>query len=55
MGVKEVRNVLGYSNIQLKNKINKLKMKYDKLTGDEQQELEVLKKEAWKRGMDEII
>ena len=55
MSVKEINDVASYNNIQLRNKINKMQMKFEKLSEDEKKTLEVLKKEAWRRGMDDVF
>ena len=55
MGVKEANEISSYSNLQLRNKINRMLQKIDRLTEEEKAFLEQLKKEAWKRGMDDII
>ena len=55
MGVKEANDISSYNNIQLRNKINRMLQKIDKLTEEEKVFLEQLKKEAWRRGMDDII
>ena len=54
MGVKEIKDITSYSNLQLRNKIKKMQSKIDKLTDEEKKMLDELKKEAWKREMDEI-
>ena len=55
MGVKEIKDVSSFSNMQLRNKINRMMMKIDKLTEEEKAQLQELKKEAWRRGMDNIV
>lgn len=55
MGVKEVKGIADYNNIQLRTKINKLLQKGDAVTPEEKEKLELLKKEAWRRGMDEFV
>jgi len=54
MGVKEVKDIVTYNNLQLRNKIKKMQSKIDKLTDEEKKLLDELKKEAWKREMDGI-
>lgn len=54
MGVKEIKDITSYSNLQLRNKIKKMQSKIDKLTDEEKKVLDKLKKEAWKREMDDI-
>ena len=55
MGVKEANEISSYSNLQLRNKINRMLQKIDRLTDEDKELLERLKKEAWRRGMDDII
>ena len=55
MSIVEVRDVETYTNLQLRNKINKMLMKIDKLSDEEKKLLETMKKEAWKRGMDDVF
>ena len=54
MGVKEIKDITSYSNLQLRNKIKKMQSKIDKLTDEEKKLLDALKKEACKREMDDI-
>lgn len=54
MGVKEVKDIITYNNLQLRNKIKKMQSKIDKLTDEEKRLLDELKKEAWKREMDGV-
>ena len=55
MSVKEVRGVADYNNMQLRAKINKLMQKGDNVTPEEKTKLDQLKKEAWRRGMDDVV
>ena len=55
MGVKEANEISSYNNLLLRNKINRMLQKIDKLTDEEKAFLERLKKEAWRRGIDDIV
>ena len=55
MRVKEANEISSYNNLQLRNKINRMLQKIDKLTDEEKALLERLKKEAWRRGIDDIV
>lgn len=55
MGVKEANEISSYSNLQLRNKINRMLKKIDRLTEEDKELLEQLKKEARRRRMDDII
>ena len=54
MPITEIKDIATYNNIQLVNKIKKLRSKFDKLSDEEREYLEAMKKEAWKRGIDEV-
>ena len=54
MPITEIRDIVGYNNLQLVNKIKKMNSKANELSNEEKEILEAMKKEAWKRGIDNI-
>ena len=52
MAIKESNDVSTLTNVQIKNRIKKLKGKSEKMNSEEKELLDKLNKEAWKREID---